>query len=308
MKVIVPNKLSLLSCSLSETDSNDGAAWNAATTYAKDTKVRHNHVSYSSLADNNKGNDPSKTWSGTEAKWKKLEWTRPWRMLDDYVETQTIGAKGQVLSFCVPFDRANSFALLNLEGYAAHLTVRDMDEPADEQVIHEEELDLIADIFHLSLYEYNYLPITYVANIAKSNLPQVRSGRLCVELDPGSDLSAAIGHVVVGRAHTLGYTNYGAEISFTDYSRKVTDEFGVTTLVRRSYASHASLPIYLHPDQMDYVNQILASVRGIPCLWLGDNFDRVHSSLTIYGWMEDFRMTFDGPNECNLSLEIQGLI
>lgn len=308
MKVIVPNELSLLSCSIAESDTVDAPLWDAGKTYSQGQKVRYNHVIYESLLDGNKNNAPDTQWSGVEAKWKKMEATLPWKMLDDYVETQTRAPLEQNLSFCVPFNRADSFAFLNLEGSTARVRVYDDDEPDGEEVIYDQETNLIADIWHLSLYEYNYLPITSIKHLTVTDLPQVFSGRLCVDIDPGTGATAAIGHVVAGKAYKLGYTQYGAELGFTDYSRKITDEFGVTTLVRRSFASRESLPVYLHPDQMDYVAGILQEVRGRPCVWIGDNGDYGHKSLTVYGWLEDFRMVCEGPNENQLSLEIQGLI
>ena len=59
---------------------------------------------------------------------------------------------------------------------------------------------------------------------------------------------------------------------------------------------------------MDYVCQTLESMRGTPCVWIGDNSDDGHQCLTIFGWLEDFRMVCEGPNEIQMSLEIQGLI
>lgn len=304
MKVIRPNKLSLLSCSLAESDAVDGALWSASATYAAGQKARYGHISYESLAADNKGNNPAQTWSGTEAKWKRLGATRPWRMLDDYVETQT--EVDGTLSFCVPYNMADAFSLLRLTGEKARIRIYDNDD-SDEPLCYDETISLLEDIFHLSLWEYNYLPIINIQNFTQTDLPMVFNGRLCVDIYAAGD-KAALGHVLVGRGHELGWTKYGAELGFTDYSRKTVDDFGVATLVRRSYTHRASLPLYLHPDQQDYVASVLADLRGVPALWIGDNITRGHSSLTIYGWLEDFRMVCEGPNEDELSLEIQGLI
>lgn len=304
MRVIVPNELTLLSCSVAETDATDGTVWNATTAYSLNAKVRHNHVSYSSLSNDNKGMNPADSWSGALAAWKKLGATTPYRMIDAYVETQT-SSNGN-LSFRVPYNSADSFALLNLTGEKARIRIYDNDDPEDP-VFFDETISLIEDIFHLSLWEYNYLPIVNIRNYAKTDMPQIVNGELFVEIYAAGD-RAAVGHVVVGRGQELGWTRYGAELGFTDYSRKNVDEFGVVTLVRRSYAHRAILPVYLHPDQMDYVASVLAGLRGMPALWIGDNSTQGHSSLTIYGWLEDFRMTCEGPNENQLTLEVQGLI
>ena len=112
-KVIEPNTLTLTACSIEESDSVDGAPWNSTTTYAKDALVRYNHVRYQSLVASNVGNDPSveANTSGTDKKWRIWGATGPYKMLDNFVETQTVGTAGTPLTFTVPFDHANSFAL-----------------------------------------------------------------------------------------------------------------------------------------------------------------------------------------------------
>lgn len=306
MKVIVPNELTLTTCSVAESDTEDGEAWSSTKTYAKADKVRYEHVIYLSLADNNKGNKPSENWSGENAKWGKYGATAPYLMLDDYVETQTVATKGQKLTFTVPFNRATAFALLNLEGMSAHVTITDTDE---NEVLLDEEFSLLNDIPHLSLFEYYFEPIICTDVFIRTDLPMPLKGTLSVELDPGDeDMQAKIGHVVVGRDRYLGMTKYDAEVSITDYSRKIVDEFGKTTLVRRSFAKTASLPLYLHPDSSDAVTRILQDIRSKPCVFEGDNRDDGYKALSIWGWLEDWRHVYAAPNEVELNLDIQGLI
>ena len=100
--VIPPNELTLLECSLEESDANDGVAWSAGTTYASGQQVRHKHRVYVSLVDGNRGNDPETSTSGTTATWMPVGATRPWRMLDEYVETQTVGDEGKPLTVTNP--------------------------------------------------------------------------------------------------------------------------------------------------------------------------------------------------------------
>lgn len=304
MKVIKPNTLELLECSVAESDDVDGVAWDAATTYSQGQKVRYEHVSYESLADSNKGNKPSETWSGTEAKWKKIGATMPWRMLDDFVETKTSGPEGQPLTFTVPFSRATAFALLNLEGATVHVTVAD----DDEGVFFEQTYSIVKDIGDFSLYSYNFDEIEAVDTLLATDIPMPISGTLAVEIDPGSGSTASVGHVIVGRDRFLGSTLYDAEVGITDYSKKEADPFGVTTFVRRSYAKRAGLELYLHPRQSDFVAATLQDLRATPAVWVGDNTDSGYTALTIFGWVEDWRSVYSGPNEQQLSVDVQGLI
>lgn len=304
MKVIKPNALELLECSVAESDDVDGVAWGETSTYSQGQKVRYEHVSYESLADSNKGNKPSETWSGTDAKWKKIGATMPWRMLDDFVETQTEGEEGQPLTFTVPFSRATAFALLNIEGATVHVTVVD----DDEGVFFERTYQVVKDIGDFSLYAYNFDEIEAIDALLATDIPMPISGTLAVEIDPGSGATASVGHVIVGRARDIGKTKYDAEVGITDYSKKSIDDFGVTSFVKRSYAKVASFELYLHPTQSDFVASVLQELRATPALWIGDNTDTGYTALTIFGWIEDWRSVYTGPNEQQLSVDIQGLI
>lgn len=303
---IPPNTLTLLTCSVAENDATDGVVWSAGTTYSAGQKVRHNHKTYSSLASGNAGNNPETSSSGTEAKWMPVGATMPWRMLDDYVESQTVGAEGKPLTFSVPFNRATAFGLLNVEG--ATCTVRVEDD--EEGVYYEETVDLVKDISGFSLFEYNYSLIQTVDTVVRVDLPMPITGTLHVSLDPGGEGSVAkVGHVVVGRGIDIGATLYGASVGRTDYSVKETNDFGQTTLIRRSSAGYVKCELYHHPNRADFIAKTLDDLRSRPVLWMLNNpLKTNHSSLVVYGWIEDWKTVFEGPNEQELSLEIQGMI
>ena len=306
-KVIDPNTLTLTACSIAESDAVDGATWNSTTTYALDAFVRYNHVRYQSLVASNVGNDPSveANTSGTDKKWRILGATWPYKMLDYFVETQTVGTEGTPLTFTVPFDHANSFALFNLS--ADTVTVKITDGPGGDGVLFEETIEMVTDIGSYSLYDYCFSRIKNTTDIVRSDIVYGVGGTLEVTVVAGTQ-TPSVGHVVVGVALQIGKTKFNAESRVTDYSKKTVDDFGVATLVPRSFAKRTSLPIYLHPDQSDYVAGILTSLRSRPCVWVGDNRDDGYNALTVFGWIEDWRSVYSGPNEQQLSVDIQGLI
>ena len=303
-RVIEPNALTLTVCSIAESDAVDGTVWASGTTYAADAKVRHNHVRYQSLSAGNVGKDPSveANNSGTSAVWRKLGATGPYMMLDDFVETQTVGTP---LTFTVPFDHANSFALLNLS--ADTVTVKITDGTGGDGVLFEETVEMVSDLGSYSLYDYCFSRIKNTTDIIRSDIVYGVGGTLEVTVVAATQ-PPSVGHVVVGVAHTIGLTKFDAESRLTDYSKKTVDDFGVATLVPRSFAKRTSLPIYLHPDQSDYVAGIFTSLRAKPCVWVGDNRDIGYNALTVYGWIEDWRSVYSGPNEQQISVDIQGLI
>ena len=94
-----------------------------------------------------------------------------------------------------------------------------------------------------------------------------------------------------------------------DYSRKDTDEFGNTRLVKRANAKRTSLPCTCTRPGSDSVREILARMHGLPALWLGDDNEGIGSyqSLTVWGWLEDWNAVFAGPNKIDMNIDIQGL-
>ena len=306
MKIVKPSPMTLLSCSVSETDAVDGTVWSSTTTYSTGQKVRYNHESYQSVVDNNVGNQPDQTYTGDDPKWMRLGATMPYRMLDDYQETQTVAPVGQDLTFSVSFVLADSFAFLNVQGGSLEIKIIDGD-----VVLNEQDLQLVDDIQSLSLYEYYFTPITMSISdpYVKTNLPLCINAVMNVTIHPaGATDVAALGHVVVGRAKYIGETKYGAEVALTDYSRKDIDAFGYVTFVRRSYSKNAALNLYVPPSLINDIIGFLSDVRATPIFVEGGNNDMGFETLAIFGWIEDWRTVYTGPNENELSVEIQGLI
>ena len=305
MKIIIPNKITLSSCSVVETDAIDGVEWNSSTTYGLNTLVRKNHVTYKSMMDNNVGYNPEQNYQGDNPSWLKVGATMPWRMIDDYVETKTYAPAGQTLTFSVPFSRADSFALMNMGGQELHMHV----EENNGTVLFDETLTLTHDITNLSLYEY-YFTLVDADNITvRTDIPVAGTGTMTVSITPQSNSHQPyISHVIVGRNWYLGETKYPAEIGITDYSKKSQDDFGVTTFVRRSYSRNASVSVFVPPFKVNAISKVLSDLRSTPLFIEAGNNDSGEEALSIFGWIEDWRCVYQGPNENELRMEIQGLI
>lgn len=120
----------------------------------------------------------------------------------------------------------------------------------------------------------------------------------------------ALGHVVAGAGVAHRMTQYNTRLGIRDYSRKDTDEFGNTRLVKRANAKRTSLPLYLAPGPgWTAWREVLARMHGLPALWLGDDNEGIGSyqSLTVWGWLEDWNAVFAGPNKIDMNIDIQGL-
>ena len=156
-------------------------------------------------------------------------------------------------------------------------------------------------------WEYYFRPLEMIVDQAVTDIPISPVATLEVTLTQKG--GPALGHIVAGQTWFIGMTQYNTRLGIRDYSRKDTDEFGNTRLVKRANAKRTSLPLFLRPSRLDTVREILARMHGLPALWLGDDHEGVGSyqSLTVWGWLEDWNATVIGPDDVNMTIDIQGL-
>lgn len=107
-----------------------------------------------------------------------------------------------------------------------------------------------------------------------------------------------------GQAIVLGDTETTPTIGITDYSRRVTDDFGVTTVVERKFARRLSVRLALPSDQVDTVHARLTSLRASTALWVAD--DRF-ASLSVAGFYKDFTIDIPGAAVSFCTLTVEGL-
>ena len=298
MKVIEPQPISLLSSSVPE---DDAPAWNMETAYQVGEPVVYAHKVYKAVsADNNVGKQPDQHCDGTAAFWRLVGPTNRYAMLDQYVSTQTaVPTDAGALSFTVTFNRCTAFALLAFKAATIRTVVRD----GDGIILHDKTVTTLKDVD--DYWQYYFRKLEYIEDLIVADIPVSPVATLEVTMHGGT----ALGHVVVGQAWSLGMTQYNTRIGIRDYSRKETDEFGNTRLVKRANAKRTSLPLYLPPSRIDTVREILARLHGVPALWVGHDEECGYGSrsLTIWGWIEDWSASFAGPNQISMTIDIQGL-
>lgn len=302
MKVVISNTLHILNSTVQETDDLDGAVWRSDAAYVSGDNVRYAHLRYEALKENT-NQRPDQNTGGIDSLWRKLGATNQHAMLDDFVDTQTVSPPGTTeMHFNVPFNRSTSFALLNV--YASSVHVRITDDTGG--IFFDHNYTMVDDITSFSAFQYCFYPITGVTKIIASEVPMPVFGIMEVILRATE--SPALGHVVVGRSYYIGETQYGAGIGELDYSRKDTDEYGITQLIRRGYANSLSLPLFIERDRFGAVADLMEKMRAVPSLWIGDNEDKGVSSLTVFGFKQDFRMVIEDYDDVQATLEINGLV
>jgi hypothetical protein len=107
-----------------------------------------------------------------------------------------------------------------------------------------------------------------------------------------------------GTVIEIGETETAPTIAITDYSRKVTDDFGVTSVVKRGFARRLSVRVKTPTSAVDAVQRQLAALRATPAQWIADDS---LASLSVRGFYKDFSIDFAAGTISYCSLTIEGL-
>jgi len=100
----------------------------------------------------------------------------------------------------------------------------------------------------------------------------------------------------------LGVTETTPTIGITDYSRRVTDDFGITTVVPRAFSRRMSVRFALPSDQVDAVQADLADLRATEAQWIADED---FAWLNFAGFYKDFSidLAVGAISYCTLTVE-----
>lgn len=110
--------------------------------------------------------------------------------------------------------------------------------------------------------------------------------------------------IVDGVAHEIGATQESPSIGIVDFSRRTTDDFGVTTVVQRGFARRMSVRLAIPSDDIDDVQQLLAGLRASTARWEAD--DRFEW-LNFDGFYKEFQIDVAIPPLSFCTLTVEGL-
>lgn len=293
MKVIKPTPF-VESMLVSSTATEAYAAWLAGTTYAKGARVRYAGRIYESLVASNTGNTPNTA----TASWVDIGPTNTLAMFDDEVSTATT-ATGSLTVVLSP-GLINSMALVNLSGTTVTISVTD---GAGGPVVFSRTIDLDGTIIG-DWYQYFFEPYVQKSELTITDLPPYANARLTVTVTATG--AVGVGNLVFGTIYELGEVRFGVSLGTDDYSAVNTDEFGITTLVRRNSAKRSELQLLVARNQMRKVFQVLDDLRATPCVWIPSPEDQ-DAPLSVFGIRSSFRVVVEYPNYVLCSLELKGM-
>lgn len=229
--------------------------------------------------------------------WIEVGPTNRWAMFDTAVGSKTSGATP--LTAVVDPGIVNSLALLDLEGTSVDISMTD---GALGPTVFSRSVTLGDAAEILDWYDYFFADIEPRTSVIITDLPAYSAGRLTVTVNAAT--TAKCGTLAVGALVTLGNTLASPVISIQDFSKKETDDFGLTSVVERSYAKRIEARFWLPMKRVDYAAVKLAAVRAVPVVWIADN---VLDSLLAYGFFRDWGIDVSYPDYCEAAITIEGM-
>lgn len=296
MKAVKPTALTSAML-ISTTATEVYSAWNAATAYAVDAIVllASTNRLYQRLIAGTTATSPELDTTN----WLDIGPTNQWAMFDSEISTVTTATT--TLTVVLKPGYVNSLALFGLVGQTLTVTVRDG--LAGPVVYGPNAINLDGTVIG-DWYMYFFEPAVQLAEVVLTDLVPYQDAHVTITL--AGTGTVACGICLLGTFYTLGDTEFGANVSIIDYSRKETDAFGVTTFVRRAYSKRMNARMMLDTAQINKVQRVLADLRATPCAWIGTD-ESGFEPLTVYGFYRDFSIDVAYPTKSYCSLEVEGL-
>ena len=300
MKFIRPtaiNDARLVSSSVPETDY---PAWAAGTAYTLGQRVMHMHRVFERAVAGTTATPPE----SDPINWISVGPTNQWAMFDQKMGTVTTAADS--ITVVLAPGRLNSLALLGVDASTVTVTLQ-----AAGETVYSASLDMDSGNQVGNWYEYFYEPIyqqtevliTDLLDAALLDVPAYGEGVLTVTLArPGGTVSCAA--LVVGLVTQIGETEYGAQVSIRDFSRKEPDGFGNFELVQRAYSKQMSLNVVVPRSSVDSVSKLVSRYRATNVIWIGST---EFGSLIVYGFIADWSLVIENYAYSKFNAKIEGM-
>ena len=268
-----------------------------AGTYSQGAEVIYNRHIYEVLASTTTDR-PDLGVLKTPATWLDVGAVNSWRMFDERIETQSTADTSLVVQLQTG-SAVTAASAFNVS--AVSMTVR-MTDPSAGVVV--EETRLLADVGVSSWWEYFFKPIDRTSDVIISDLPSYPLATIEVIFSEPTG-TAAVGFLTLGVQVELGMTLSGVSAGIIDYSRKTTDEFGRSSVVRRGFSKRAEYDVAVDTEQTGRVQRILAGVRSKPVVWIGD---KDKEATIVIGFFRDFNINVRGVCMSDATISVEGLV
>ncbi len=241
------------------------------------------------------------------AYWTDVGPTQRWAPFDQYVST---GASSTTsLTYVLRPGYVNAMSLYGLVGTSISITLKD--EPGGT-TIYSQSGPLFDD--PAGWYEYLFIQPSPITKLSRSNLPIRPDAELTITVSAASGQPVGIGMIVlgdlvdlVGDLSEFGGTEYGAQAEPVTFSYIKTDDFGETTIVRRSAATSMSAKIVLPAKNADDALRLIQDVLDVPVAWIALPGNPKYKVLNVFG-LGSARVSYENYSMARIDLTVKGMI
>lgn len=296
IKPVTVTAANLTSTNVAETDYT---VWSAGT-YTIGVRRIYEHKIYEVVASSTTDR-PDVGAAAISPTWIFVSATNRFRMFDISVGSGTENT-GTIDVTITPASVCDSVVLFNVDGSSAQLIVK-----SSGGVTVYDKIISLADYTAINGYfDYFFAPITLTgaSEVAFLEIPNYSGASFQLIVDAGAG-TAICGELIIGQKTELGVTNFGTSVGIKDYSVKNIDDFGNVTIVQRAYSKRADYDVTVETVNVSAFTRLLASVRTIPVVYIGDDN---RGETIVLGYYRDFSIVLSGPTISECSLSVEGLI
>lgn len=305
MNVLLPLTISALtSSSIAEPDTGE-VAWVSAASYTLGDQVIRTttHKIYECIITHS---GRTQLPEADPTYWAEVSPTNRWKPFDTYTSTQATATTSANWVLSPGF--FNSVACYGLTGTSITALVKDGPGGAtlfnETQSLYEESL---------GLYEYLFGEKKSRDRVLFDSIPIHPTAELTLTIAAGTGAPVAIGIIVIGSLKALsesqnwGGTQAGASVEPVTYSRITTDEFGNTSIVRRTSATGMRAEVVIPIEDANYALRLVQSVLDVPVAWIAKTDNAKYDGLSVFG-LGNTSLAYTDAVHAVMSITVRGMI
>ncbi len=283
--------------------------WDSATTYNFGEVLFHEQYYYKSVVDNNLNVTPTDNPS---------EWLR-WSVSNRYAQIDlraTTYTTWDATTATVPADNAlistfnnESYDIISFGGVSgASITVELYDN--GDTLIHSETRVIYNRPNSNSWYNYYFDEFEIGVDASfLFRLPPQSGGYITTTVEADGDGAAQVGYMVAGSSVYVGDSLFGASLGLEDNSLIEIDDFGITTIVKRTANSFMDVDVVFPSQQVKQMERKASEVFGKIALFIGDeSVDSGYEHLATLGYIEGYTTVLSNPIQTQASYSIREVI
>lgn len=283
----------------------DYTAWNAATAYIVGDRVIRTTTTTHNVYERVVAGTTATAPESDAINWIQVSPTNRWKAFDE--SPSTITTNTETITYILKPGRINSIALLELDGTEVAINLYAggaLQFHAYNDLLNSDTVGNWYEYFFEPFYYQTALAITDMLNAALLDMPMYTDTILTITIRKAAS-TAGVGAIACGIVYELGKTQNGMSLSIIDYSKKDTDDYGNTILVRRKFSKRLQATFFLYSSKVDIVSNLLTQYRATPVVWIGA--DNNYNSLVIYGFYRDWNIGIPNNIGSSCTIEIEGL-